>query len=63
MLVCNSPMSDQWRNNCSRPIEAQFSFVTDAGDVIVWEHLGMLNRDDYERGSGNGNVRGTKAMV
>jgi hypothetical protein len=24
--------------------------VTDAGDVIVWEHLGMMNRDDYRRG-------------
>ncbi len=25
-------------------------FVTDAGDVIIWEHLGMLDRDDYRRG-------------
>jgi hypothetical protein len=31
-------------------LRPDFSFVTDAGDVIVWEHLGMLNRDDYLRG-------------
>jgi hypothetical protein len=27
-----------------------FSFITDAGDIVIWEHLGMLNRDDYRRG-------------
>jgi hypothetical protein len=27
-----------------------FSFITSDGDVIVWEHLGMLNREDYRRG-------------
>jgi hypothetical protein len=26
-----------------------FSFVDAAGDVIVWEHLGMLSRDDYRK--------------
>ena len=31
-------------------LRPDFSFVTDAGDVLVWEHLGMLNRDDYRRG-------------
>jgi hypothetical protein len=31
-------------------LRPDFSFVTDAGDVIIWEHLGMLNRDDYRRG-------------
>ena len=31
-------------------LRPDFSFVTDAGDVIVWEHLGMLDRDDYRRG-------------
>ncbi|MCU1284051.1 MAG: hypothetical protein JWO13_401 [Acidobacteriales bacterium] len=31
-------------------LRPDFSFVTDAGDVIVWEHLGMLKRDDYRRG-------------
>ena len=24
-----------------------FTFVDDAGDVVVWEHLGMLDRPDY----------------
>jgi hypothetical protein len=27
-----------------------FSFITDAGDIIIWEHLGMMNQDDYRRG-------------
>ena len=31
-------------------LRPDFSFITDAGEVIVWEHLGMLNRDDYRRG-------------
>jgi AAA domain/UvrD-like helicase C-terminal domain len=31
-------------------LRPDFSFITDAGDVIVWEHLGMLSRDDYRRG-------------
>jgi len=31
-------------------LRPDFSFVTDGGDVIVWEHLGMLNREDYLRG-------------
>ncbi|HMS17047.1 MAG TPA: hypothetical protein PKA37_09430 [Planctomycetota bacterium] len=26
------------------------SFVTPDGDVIVWEHLGLLNRENYGRG-------------
>ena len=41
-----------------RPIEGSaapgrlrpdFSFVDDSGDVILWEHLGMLDRPDYVR--------------
>ena len=31
-------------------LRPDFSFISDAGDVIVWEHLGMLSRDDYRRG-------------
>jgi ATP-dependent exoDNAse (exonuclease V) alpha subunit len=31
-------------------LRPDFSFITDAGDIIVWEHLGMMNRDDYRRG-------------
>ncbi len=27
-----------------------FSFVTSDGDVVVWEHLGMMGREDYRRG-------------
>ena len=27
-----------------------FSFVDAAGDLIIWEHLGMLAREDYRRG-------------
>jgi hypothetical protein len=26
-----------------------FSFVDPAGELIVWEHLGMLGREDYRR--------------
>jgi ATP-dependent exoDNAse (exonuclease V) alpha subunit len=31
-------------------LRPDFSFITNAGDVIVWEHLGLLDRDDYRRG-------------
>jgi len=31
-------------------LRPDFSFVTPAGDLIVWEHLGMMTRDDYRRG-------------
>lgn len=27
-----------------------FSFVTADGDLLIWEHLGMLSRPDYRRG-------------
>ncbi|MBA3318916.1 MAG: ATP-binding domain-containing protein [Gemmatimonadales bacterium] len=30
-------------------LRPDFSFVTDAGDVILWEHLGMLDRADYRQ--------------
>jgi ATP-dependent exoDNAse (exonuclease V) alpha subunit len=30
-------------------LRPDFSFVDDAGDLIVWEHLGMLDRADYRR--------------
>lgn len=32
---------------CLRP---DFSFIDDAGNVILWEHLGMLDREDYRMG-------------
>lgn len=31
-------------------LRPDFSFVTPAGDLLVWEHLGMLSREDYRRG-------------
>jgi hypothetical protein len=30
-------------------LRPDFSFIDDAGEVIVWEHLGMLDRPDYLR--------------
>lgn len=27
-----------------------FGWKTDAGELILWEHLGMLDRDDYKEG-------------
>ena len=48
MSGCSISTSAPWKEP-SR-LRPDFSFVTDAGDVIIWEHLGMLNRDDYLRG-------------
>ncbi|HRI92280.1 MAG TPA: AAA family ATPase [Accumulibacter sp.] len=31
-------------------LRPDFSFVTADGDLIIWEHLGMLSRPDYKRG-------------
>jgi len=31
-------------------LRPDFSFVTADGDLIVWEHLGMLQREDYRKG-------------
>lgn len=31
-------------------LRPDFSWETDAGDLILWEHLGMLDRDDYREG-------------
>jgi hypothetical protein len=31
-------------------LRPDFSFIDDAGNVIVWEHLGMLDRPDYAAG-------------
>ena len=31
-------------------VRPDFSWATPAGDLIIWEHLGMLSRDDYRRG-------------
>jgi hypothetical protein len=31
-------------------LRPDFSFIDDAGDVVLWEHLGMLGRPDYAAG-------------
>ena len=31
-------------------LRPDFSFVTADGDLIVWEHLGMMQREDYRKG-------------
>ena len=31
-------------------LRPDFSFVTPDGDLLIWEHLGMLQREDYRRG-------------
>ena len=31
-------------------LRPDFSFIDDAGDVIIWEHLGMLDRPEYAQG-------------
>jgi ATP-dependent exoDNAse (exonuclease V) alpha subunit len=33
----------------SRRLRPDFTFVDDAGDLVLWEHLGMLDRDDYRK--------------
>jgi hypothetical protein len=30
-----------------KKLRPDFSFITPAGDVIIWEHLGMMGRSDY----------------
>ena len=41
------PLEGEVRRGKLRP---DFSFVDPSGDVIVWEHLGMLHREDYRLG-------------
>jgi AAA domain/UvrD-like helicase C-terminal domain len=31
-------------------LRPDFSFVTDEGDLIIWEHLGMMHRAEYREG-------------
>ena len=31
-------------------LRPDFSWETDSGELILWEHLGMLDRDDYKKG-------------
>ena len=36
--------------NAPGRLRPDFSFVTADGDLVIWEHLGMLSRPDYRRG-------------
>jgi hypothetical protein len=31
-------------------LRPDFSFVTADGDLVLWEHLGMMQREDYRKG-------------
>jgi hypothetical protein len=31
-------------------LRPDFSWETDSGELVLWEHLGMLDRDDYKKG-------------
>ena len=31
-------------------VRPDFTFIDPAGDVIIWEHLGMIGREDYRIG-------------
>jgi hypothetical protein len=31
-------------------VRPDFSFVSDAGDLVLWEHLGMLDVEQYRKG-------------
>lgn len=58
LVIANYLYSEGLAYQYERPLEGtaapgrlrpDFSFVDDAGDVYVWEHLGMLDRPDYVR--------------
>jgi hypothetical protein len=41
------PLDGKTRQGRLRP---DFSFIDDAGNVLLWEHLGRLDRADYREG-------------
>lgn len=41
------PLRGEIREGILRP---DFSFTTAAGDIIIWEHLGMMDKPDYRAG-------------
>jgi hypothetical protein len=41
------PLEGSVERHVLRP---DFTFIDPAGDPILWEHLGMLSRDDYRQG-------------
>lgn len=58
LVIANYLFSKGLSYHYERPLEGtaaagrlrpDFSFIDDAGDVYIWEHLGMLDRPDYAR--------------
>lgn len=54
-MLCSLGIRYEYERVCEGTTESgrlrpDFSFVTPAGDLLIWEHLGMLNREDYARG-------------
>jgi hypothetical protein len=54
-MLSSLGMRYEYERVCEGTAEAgrlrpDFSFATPAGDLLIWEHLGMLNREDYARG-------------
>ena len=54
-MLYQMEMEYEYERVCEGEIEPgrlrpDFSFVTPDGDLIIWEHLGMLDRPDYKRG-------------
>lgn len=58
-------------SNRAGKLRPDFTFTDPAGDIIIWEHLGMLGRDDYRRGwdwkkgwyAENGYIEGTNLFT
>jgi hypothetical protein len=59
LVIANHLFSVGLKYLYERPLEGtvvpgklrpDFTFITDAGEVVVWEHLGMMHRDDYRKG-------------
>ena len=54
-MLCQLEIDYEYERVCDGTTEPgrlrpDFSFVMPDGDLIVWEHLGMLDRPDYKRG-------------
>jgi hypothetical protein len=54
-MLCSLGVRYEYERVCEGTAETgrlrpDFSFTTPDGDLIIWEHLGMLNREDYARG-------------
>jgi len=54
-MLFQSDIAYEYERVCEGTVEPgrlrpDFSFATPSGDLIVWEHLGMMQREDYRRG-------------